>query len=151
MVRRSVWAALVLLPFAAQAQSGGPATPPAIDLAALTAAAAKRFPQPVRVGDLLGKDVLKPVESQPVLGHVAAITRRPDGGLAMIIRYGGVLGIDTRHIAVPVEAVALLGPSVAMMGFTPQQLDRFPSVGFPAPATLPPDTSIKVGIVRPFH
>ena len=30
------------------------------------------LPEPVRVGDLLGREVLRPVESQDVLGRVAA-------------------------------------------------------------------------------
>ena len=127
------------------------AEPPTIDLPALAASAAKRFPQPVRVGDLLGRDVVKPVESQPVLGHVAAVVRRPDGGLDMVIHYGGVLRIGSHPIAVPVEAMALIGPYLAAVGFTPEQLALFAPVPFPHAGTLGPDERISVGIVRPFH
>jgi hypothetical protein len=62
--------ALVFLANVAHAQSttpGGMPPPPGMSLAA---SAAMRFPQPVRVGDLLGREVLQPVESQNVLGTV---------------------------------------------------------------------------------
>ena len=146
MTSQSLIIALFLLagPAWAQPASG-------TDLPALAAATAKRFPQPVRVGDLLGQDVIAPIEAQPVLGHVASITRRPDGGLSMVIRYGGAFGLFGRAIAVPIEAVALVGPSVTIKGFTPDQLDRFPTIGFPAPAALGPNETISVGLVRPFH
>ena len=53
--------------------------PPVPDAATLAARAARRFPQPVRVGDLLGRDVLQPIEAQPVLGHqVAVLDYTPD-------------------------------------------------------------------------
>src|SRR5215469_7111364 len=80
MVRRDLSAmtsvrllfACTLLTFsgAAHAQSatpGGTPPPPGMSLAE---SAAMRFPQPVRVGDLLGREVLRPVESQDVLGRV---------------------------------------------------------------------------------
>ena len=139
----------IVLPLLAGPAWAQPA--PAIDIPALAAAANRRFPQPVRVGDLLGKDVVEPVEAQPVLGHVAAVTRRADGGLNMVIRYGGVFGVGEHPIAVPVEAMALIGPYLTVEGFTPDQLDRFPPAGLPAPATLGPNETIAVGIVRPFH
>jgi hypothetical protein len=126
-------------------------TPSVPTQAAIAARAVHRFPQPVRVGDLIGRDVLKPVEAQPVLGRVAAIVRRKDGGLAMIIRFGGVLGIGTRPIAVPVEAVALMGEFVAVMDFTPEQLSAFATDDGASDTALAAGDVIRVGIVKPFH
>ena len=146
MVRHVFWIALLTLAGPVWAQSA-----PAIDIPALAAAAARRWPQPVRVGDLLGKDVVKPVEAQPVLGHVAAVSHRPDGGLNVIVDYGGLFGVGAHPIAVPVEAMALIGPYLTVEGFTPEQLDGFPTVGVPRPAVLGPNETIQVGIVRPFH
>ena len=76
---RNVFGALVLLVGVAHAQSttpGGMPPPPGMSLAQ---SAAMRFPQPVRVGDLLGRDVLRPVESQDVLGHVREVVRDGQG------------------------------------------------------------------------
>ncbi len=151
MARHLFWIVLLTLAGPAWAQSAWAQSAPAIDLPALAAAAAKRWPQPVRVGDLLGKDVVKPVEAQPVLGHVAAVARRPDGGLEMIVDYGGVFGVGAHPIAVPVEAMALIGPYLTVEGITPEQLDGFPTVGVPLPVRLGPNETIHVGIVRPFH
>jgi hypothetical protein len=64
--------------------------------------------------------------------------------------YGGLLGIGARLIAVPIEAVALLGELVVVMDLSPQQLDLFPT----APAEgglLGADETIRVGLVKPFH
>lgn len=111
--------------------------------------AAKRYPQPVRVGDVVGRAVLRPIEAQPVLGRVRAVARRPDGALELVMTQGGFLGFDTREVAVPLGATALMGEYVALMDLTPAQLAVLP-VAAPAPP-LPPDTTIRMGVVRPFH
>jgi len=113
--------------------------------------AARRYPQPVRVGDLVGRQVLEPVPAQHVLGRVAAIDRNPRGGIDILIRSGGFLGFGTRLIAVPVEAVALLGEHVAVLDFTPEQLRGFPTVNDADLRALAPDASIRVGLTKPFH
>ena len=152
--RRCLWAvggmAYGLLSSSAPAQPSIPASPGA-NPPGLAERAARRFPQPVRVGDLIGRQVLEPTEAQPVLGRVAAVARRGDGGLDLIVRFGGVLGIGARPIAVPVEAVALLGEHVAVIDFTPEQLGTFPAVDGAGTGTLPPGDTIRVGLVRPFH
>jgi hypothetical protein len=70
--------------------------------------AAMRFPQPVRVGDLLGREVLRPVESQNVLDRVRRVVRDRNGQIMVVIDFGGVLGFGSRLIAVPVDAMVLL-------------------------------------------
>ncbi len=143
----------LLLAIPALAALGAPAraVPPLPDAAALAAGAAKRYPQPVRAGDLIGRDVLQPLESQPILGRVTAIVRRPDGGLDFIIAFGGVLGFGSRPIAVPADAMALLGEWVAVLDFTPAQLASFPTADLGALAPLPADTTIRVALTKPFH
>jgi len=143
---RHIPAALMLLactPTLAQ-QPAGLASSPA-------GRAAARFPQPVRVGDLLGKEVLRPVEAQDVLGRVAAIVRRPDGAVLIVVRLGGVLGLGARPVAVPAEATALLGPYLAVMDLSPGQLRALPTYDGAGVQTLPADETIRVGLTRPFH
>jgi len=60
---------------AAHAQSATPGGMPPPPGMSLTQSAAMRFPQPVRVGGLLGREVLRPVESQDVLGWVRRVVR----------------------------------------------------------------------------
>ncbi|MCJ2092057.1 hypothetical protein MKK67_05995 [Methylobacterium sp. J-072] len=113
--------------------------------------AARRFPQPVRVGDLIDRPVLEPVEAQHVLGRVDAVTRDETGGIAVIVRFGGWFGLGTRRIAVPVEAVALLGEYVAVIDFTPQQLGDFPTVSPQRAQVIDSEETIRVGLTKPFH
>ena len=144
MRRISLVLALALAgPAIAQAEA-----PPS--LAVLQERAEKRLPQPVRVGDLIGQQVLEPSESQGVLGRVAAITRRPDGGLDLVMRYGGVLGFGTRPVAVPIEAMALLGPYVVAVDYSNQDLGALPTATQTG-AALGPNDIIRVGVVKPYH
>jgi hypothetical protein len=113
------------------------------------AKAARRYPQPVRVGDLIGRDVLEPNERQKMLGRVAAVRRSGDG-VDLVVRTGGVLGIGAHLVAVPIEAVALLGEYVVLMDIAPDELARLPEAPAQGPA-VPPDDTIRVGLVRPFH
>ncbi len=142
----------VLLPFAcapALAQQPVPPGPPSGPPLAERAAA--RFPQPVRVGDLLRRQVLRPVEQQNVLGRMAGVVRRPDGAVLVVVSLGGVLGFGTRPVAVPVEAAALLGEHLAILDLTPEQLKELPTFDGAGTQPVPPDETVRVGLVRPFH
>jgi hypothetical protein len=136
---------------AAHAQSqtpGGMPPPPGMGLAE---SAAMRFPQPVRVGDLLGREVLRPVESQVVLGRVHRVIRDANGQIMVVIDFGGFLGFGSRPIAVPVDAMVLLGQDMEIVAFTPKQLRQFPTFSPSGSTVLPDDTIIKVGLAKPSH
>lgn len=117
----------------------------------LATAAAKRFSQPVRVGSLLGRTVLQPLESRPVLGRVKAVVRRDNGAIDVVVNYGGVLGIGTRLIAVPVEAMALLGEDVEILDYKPSELQSLPTFDGTGIRRLACDDVIRVGLARPSH
>lgn len=136
---------------AAHAQSrtpGGMPPPPGMSLAE---SAAMRFPQPVRVGDLLGREVLRPVESQDVLGQVRRVVRDRSGQIMIVIDFGGFLGFGSRLIAVPADAMVLLGQDMEIVAFTPKQLQQFPTFSPSGTADVPDDTIIKVGLAKPSH
>jgi hypothetical protein len=117
----------------------------------MATSAAMRFPQPVRVGDLLRRDVIQPVESQNFLGTVQQIVRNPDGTLAVIINLGGFLGFGSRSVSVPVDALVLLGQVVEVDAFTPAQLRQLQTFSPGTAVPLPPDAVIKVGLAKPSH
>ena len=121
--------------------------PAGVDLATF---AAKRFPQPVRVGDLIHRRVLEPKESRPVLGHVALVIRLDDGSQAIVVKYGGLWGLGARAIAVPLNAMVLLGAELEILDFTPEQLDRFPTYAG-AGRSLGADEIIHMGLAHPSH
>jgi hypothetical protein len=136
---------------AAHAQSatpGGMPPPPGMSLAE---SAAMRFPQPVRVGDLIGREVLRPVESQDVLGRVRRVVRDRNDQIVVVIDFGGFLGFGSRPIAVPVDAMVLLGQDMEIVAFTPNQLQQFPTFSPSGTTDVPDDTIIKVGLAKPSH
>ena len=154
----------------ARAQTAGPSPQPdhmpppgAMGKPEMDRRAARRFPQPVRAGVLVGRDLLKPEEAQPVLGRVTGLARRGDA-IDVVVRLDGRWGLGwlgsnwstwqgfgPRLVAVPVEAVALLGEHVALMDLTPERLGALPSFVPDPAAAVPPDATVRVGIVRPFH
>jgi hypothetical protein len=148
---RSICGALVVLTGTAYAQSttpGGMPPPPGMSLAQ---SAAMRFPQPVRVGELLGRDVLRPVESQDVLGHVRELVRDSQGQVLVVIDFGGFFGFGSWPIAVPVDAMVLLGLDMEVVAFTPDQLRHFPTFSSSGTTRVPDDAVIKVGLSKPSH
>ena len=113
--------------------------------------AAERYPQPVVAGTLLHRDVLEPLESQPLLGHVAGIVRANDGTINVVVNYGGFLGFHTRAIAVPIDAMTLLGDDMEIVDFTPAQLRSFPTFDAAGTTPVPSDQVLRVGLSRPSH
>ena len=112
---------------------------------------AMRFPQPVRVGQLLGRVVLRPVESQTVLGHVRGVVRDPGGQVVVVMSFGGFLGLDTRLVAVPLDAMALLGDVVEVVAYTLPQLRGLPTFTTAGTTPVPADTVVRVGLAKPSH
>ena len=142
---------IVVMSSTALAQSRAPGGMPPPAGMSLAASTAMRFPQPVRVGDLLHKEVLEPVESQTLLGTVRQVVRDGDGTIEIVIDYGGFLGLGTRPIAVPVDAMVLVGQVMEVVAYKPAQLQRFPTFSPAGSTTVPADTTIRVGLAKPSH
>ena len=108
--------------------------------------AARRFPQPVRVGFLVGLPVLD--EYSSTIGRVRRVVRTPEGKIRLVTLYGGLLGVGGREVAVPVERVAMLGQFVAALDMTPAMFEQAPTWTDDADQTLGPDETIRVGLTR---
>ena len=141
-------AAAMNLVHAQSTTPGGMPPPPGMSLAE---SAAMRFPQPVRVGDLLGREILRPVESQDILGRVRGLVRDRDGRIMVVVDFGGFLGFGARSIAVPVDAMVLVGQDMEIVAFTPEQLRQFPTFSPAGTTEVANDTIIKVGLAKPSH
>jgi len=122
--------------------------PPDADLAAF---AARRMPQPVRVGDLIGRTVLQPVESRVVLGHVTGVIRLGKDQIAIVMIYGGFFGFGGRIIAVPADAMVLLGTELEVLDFTPEKLNGFATFDSSGSVPLAADDVIRMGLAHPSH
>ena len=105
----------------------------------------------MRVGDLLGRTLQKPSESQNLLGHVRQVVRGDDGVVRIVVEYGGVLGIGARLIAVPVEAMVVVGRVVEIVGLTPAQVQALPTYTAGQGVALAADDVILVGLGKPSH
>ena len=127
---------------------GGMPPPPGMSL---VESAAMRFPQPVRVGDLIGREVLRPVESQDVLGRVRRVVRDKSGQIVVVVDFGGFLGFGSRQIGVPVDAMVLLGQDMEIVAYTPEQLQKFPTFAPSGTTDVAANTIIDVGLAKPSH
>jgi hypothetical protein len=139
-----------ILMFACLVGCGARAQQPAPPGADLAAFAAKRFPQPVRAGDLIDRTVLQPTESRTVLGHVVRVVRNDDGSFAIVIEYGGILGFGGRDIAVPIDAMVLLGDELEVLDFTPERLRGLRTYDGEGRA-LGADEIVRMGLAHPSH
>ena len=75
----------------------------------------KRFPQPVRIGDLIGLPVLD--EGDSTIGYVREVVRTPEGKIVLIVPYSAWFGWANtergkRLVAVPIETVAILARQI---------------------------------------
>lgn len=120
----------------------------AVDLPRLAEKAARRFPQPVRVADLVGRHLIEANEAQAKLGRVAGVVRRPDGGVDLRVSTGGWFR-PTRTVSVPTEAVGLLGEHVALLDLAPAELAALPDAE--TGEAIPASETIRVGLTKPFH
>lgn len=112
---------------------------------------ARRFPQSVQAGSLVGRQLLRPVEAQDVLGRVAGLARTPDGSVLLVVRTGRIRGLGGRTVAVPLDAAALLGEHVALLDMEPGQLRTLPDFTGEGTQPVPPDERVRVALTRPFH
>jgi hypothetical protein len=69
----------------------------------------------------------------------------------VVIDFGGFLGFGSRPIAVPVDAMVLLGQDMEIVAFTPKQLQQLPTFSSSGTTHLPDNTIIKVGLAKPSH
>lgn len=147
----SLVAVLLLLAVPVHAQSatpGGMPPPPGMSLAS---SAAMRFPQPVRVGDLVGRPVLRPIEAQTLLGRVESIVRDGTGTLLVELELQHWFGLSRRRVAIPVDGTVLVGETVEVVAFTPTDLWRLPLFDASGTTKLGDEDIIRVGLAKPSH
>jgi hypothetical protein len=105
-----------------------------------------RFPQPVRVGDLIGLRILDDDDS--TIGFVRQVVRTPQDKVKLIVSYGGWFGWDTRTVAVPIEVVAILGRQLASVDMPPSEYKTAPTWHGTDATILPNDATIRVALGR---
>jgi hypothetical protein len=106
----------------------------------------RRYPQPVKVGDLIGLPVLD--DDDRTLGHVRSVVRTASGKVQLIVPYGGFLGWGRRPVAVPIETVAIAARQLAALDMTRAEFDAAPAWNDPQSRALPAGEIIRIGLYR---
>ena len=111
---------------------------------------ARRWPQPVRVGDLIGLPVID--DGDTTLGHVQAVVRSPQGKIKLIVCYGGPLGgwlnWGGRPVAVPLEAVGIFGRQIASEDMPRKEFAAAPTWAQGTDQPVRPDETIRIALTR---
>jgi hypothetical protein len=106
----------------------------------------RRYPQPVKVGDLIGLPVLD--FDDRTLGYIQSVVRTADGSIKLIVPYGGFLGWGRRPVAVPIEVVAIAGRQLAALDMTRAEFDAAPAWNDPRSQPIPAAETIRIGLYR---
>jgi hypothetical protein len=89
----------------------------------------RRFPQPVRVGDLIGLPMLD--YDDATIGYVRQVVRTPDGKVVLIVPHSSWFGwvrteVGKRPVAVPIETVAILGRQLNNLELSREDIAALP-------------------------
>jgi hypothetical protein len=106
----------------------------------------RRFPQPVRVGDLIGVPVLD--DSARTLGLVRQVVRTPQNKIELIVSYGGWFGWGARPVAVPIEVLGIAGRQLASLDMPRSEYAAAPTWQGGDVTPLSNDDSIRVALAR---
>lgn len=113
----------------------------------------KRFPQPVRTGDLVGLPVLD--ENDSTIGYIEQVVRMEDGKVRLIVPYGQWFGflrnpplLKRRRVAVPIEVVAILAKQVNAIDMSRQDFDNAATWTSAADPPIPANETIQIAVGR---
>jgi PRC-barrel domain len=122
-----------------------PAAPPAQDESP-EAKMARRFPQPVKVGDLIGLPVLD--DDDVTLGNVREVVRDPQGKIKLIVSYSKWFGWFGRPVAVPIEVVAILARQIDSLDMQPPDYAKAPTWMPGIDTPIPGSEIIRIAVAR---
>jgi hypothetical protein len=106
----------------------------------------RRYPQPVKVGDLIGLPVLD--DDDRTLGRVRSVVQTASGKILLIVPYRSFLGVPPRLVAVPIEVVAIAGRQLAALDMPRAEFDAAPAWDDPQSLPIPAGEMIRIAIYR---
>ena len=110
----------------------------------------QRYPQPIKVGDLIGLPVLD--YDDLTIGHVRNVVRTPAGKIVLVVTHGGWptgwFGWGARLVPVPIEVVAILGRQLAALDMTREEFATAPTWSSASGVPIAPDEKIRIAITR---
>lgn len=84
-----------------------------------------RFPQKVRVGDLIGIPVQD--DDDRILGYVADVVRKPDGRIVLVMTERDWFWRVGRAVPIPIETVAILARHLDLLDIPREDVPRLPT------------------------
>jgi hypothetical protein len=106
----------------------------------------RRFPQPVRVGDLIGLRVLD--DQDVTIGFVRKLVRTPQGKILLLVSQGGWFGWGERLVAAPIEVMAIFGRQLASLDMEPREYASAPPWVESGGTTIADSEVIRIGLTR---
>jgi hypothetical protein len=106
----------------------------------------RRFPQPVRVGDLIGLPVLD--DRSSTLGFVRQVVRTAAGNVQLIVSYSRWFGWFGRPVAVPIEVVGIEGRQLASLDMPRSEYATAPTWQGRDATALPDEATIRIALGR---
>jgi PRC-barrel domain len=106
----------------------------------------RRFPQPAKVGHLIGLPVLD--DNDVTLGRVQKVVRTPDGRIELIVSYSKWFGWFGRPVAVPLEAVVILALQIDSVEMEPDEYAEAPTWAEGNDQILADTDSVQVALGR---
>jgi len=105
-----------------------------------------RYPQTVRVGDIVGRPILD--DSASTLGHVRKVVRTDGNKIALIVDYRGFFDWHSRPVAVPLEVVGIAGRHLTSLDMPRRDYIHARTWEDGSGAALPADATIKIALSR---
>jgi hypothetical protein len=106
----------------------------------------RRFPQPARVGDLIGMPVLDLYAK--TLGYVRKVVRTPTGETEFIVGYSQWWGWFGRPVAVPLEALGIEGGHLVSLDMSPSEYAAAPTWHETGATPVPADATVRIALSR---
>jgi hypothetical protein len=126
--------------------AGAPAAPRSSDTLTPEQKMQRRYPQPVKVGDLIGLPLLD--DDDRTLGRVRSVVRTVGGKIQLIVACGSLLGWRQRLVAVPIEVVAIAGRQLAALDMARAEFDAAPAWNDPQSQAIPAGDVIRIALYR---
>jgi PRC-barrel domain protein len=106
----------------------------------------RRFPQKVKVGDLIGLPVLD--DNDVTLGRVQRVVHTSEGEIKLIVGYSKWFGWFGRPVAVPIEVVAILARQIASLDMPPAEYEAAPTWTEGRDTPIPYSEVIHIAVTR---
>jgi hypothetical protein len=106
----------------------------------------RRFPQAVRVGDLIGLPVID--ENHRTIGYVRKVVRTAQNKVELIVDYDGWFGWEAHPVAVPIEVVGIQGRELASLDMPRSEYVTAPAWRQTDETAISDDDSVKIALSK---